>query len=149
MAKTLKRFNLLNKLKLSSEEAHLPMATYPSVYSSEPCARNLKFYEMERYSKILEHFTKKNTTKNIGAFRGQYPTTSFTHSSSTLTMVCHLITKVCQWIHSHSCSLLFGTNSHQYCHKYLTHPYELTQTSPLAIPPPLFRSKLKTLLFTL
>src|SRR6218665_1822039 len=37
---------------------------------------------------------------------------------------CHLITKICQSLHSHSCLLFppLGTNSRKYCDKYPTHP---------------------------
>src|SRR6218665_181775 len=34
---------------------------------------------------------------------------------------CHLITKIGQSLHCHICPPS-GTNSHQYCEKYLTHP---------------------------
>jgi len=51
---------------------------------------------------------------------------------------CHLVTKSCQSLHSQSCPASWEHISHQ--------SYELTKTSPLAIFPQLFHSKLQTVL---
>src|SRR6218665_1347196 len=76
------------------------------------------------------------------------PTTSF--NSSTLTLlrpsVTSSVTQIFQSLHSRSCPASLEQTPPAL--RQISDPsYELTQTSPLAISPQLFHSKLKTQLF--
>ena len=123
--------------------------------SHHPCPQITALAQNTRTNRIQSHFTHLQHTSILPAPLSSStvhgPTTSlnsFLFQRNTSAPLCHLIIKICKSLHSHSGSAsLEQTPTSSLLRQVSDSSYELTKTSPLAISPQVFHSKLKILLF--